>query len=96
MVACNRCPNTPGEKAVSAQRTQVGNLLQDMAKLQETVNRLCSVRGAETEMDMWPQNHTPTMDTTGCETPWTLMTQNAGLQFNLHPPTSRPKTHMML
>lgn len=50
VVVCNRCPVTPpGEKAVPAQHTQFDDLLQHMAKLQETVNRLCSVRGAETE-----------------------------------------------
>lgn len=38
-----------------------------------------SVRGAETEMDTWLKSHIPTMDTTECESPWTLIIQKAGL-----------------
>lgn len=65
MVACNRCLVTPpGEKAVPAQHAKFDNLLQHVAKLQVTINKLFSVREVETEMDMWLQNHIPTMDTT--------------------------------
>lgn len=59
-------------------------LLWQVAALQDTDNRLCGSRGTETEVDMWLQNHTPTVDNPELETPWT----KAGLQ----PPPSNIQT----
>lgn len=52
-----------------------------MAVLQEIVKRLCSIRGAELDLDRWFQNWAPVVDTpenvadtTENEAPWTMMT----------------------
>ena len=52
-VGCNECPDpSPGEKVSTCKRcAQVDDLLCQVAELQETVKRLCSIRGAETETD---------------------------------------------
>lgn len=49
---------------------------------QETVKRLCSIRGAEMEVDRWFQNHVPLVGTED-EAP-----TKAGLCFSLHLPAS--------
>lgn len=52
VVDCTECQDpTPGEKiSTCTQCAQVVDLLCRVAELQETVNRLCSIRGAEMEI----------------------------------------------
>ena len=78
-VGCNKCPEPcPGEEVSTCKRrAQVDDLLCQVAELQETVKRLCSIRGAETEIDKWFQNHAPVADTTENEAPWTLVTHKS-------------------
>lgn len=66
VVACNEFPDTSsGEKAgTCTKHAQVNDLLQQVVELQETVNRLHSIRGAEMEI-MWLWNYPPTTDTDG-------------------------------
>lgn len=47
-----------------------------MAELQETVTKLCGVRGAETEVGRWFHNHTFVVDTTE-KAPWALVTHKS-------------------
>ena len=51
--------------------------MRQVAELQETVKRLRSVRGAETEIDKWFQNRAPVADTTENEAPCTLVTHKS-------------------
>jgi len=57
-----------------------------VAELQETVKRLCSIRGAELEIDTWLQNHAPLETTNENEASWTLVTCKSRTQ--LQPPPS--------
>ena len=65
-VGCNECPDpSPGEKVSTCKRcAQVDDLLHQVAELQGTVKRLCGMRGAETEIEKWFQDHAPVADTT--------------------------------
>jgi len=45
-----------------------------VAELQETVKRLCTIRGPELEIDTWLQNHPPVETTNENEAPWTMLT----------------------
>ena len=78
-VGCNKCPEpSPGGKVSTCKRcAQAEDLLRQVAKLQETVKRLHSIRGAKTETDKWFQNHAPVADTTENEAPWTLVTRKS-------------------
>ena len=51
-VGCNECPEpSPGEKVSTCKRcAQADGLLHQVAKLQETVKKLCGIRGAKTEI----------------------------------------------
>ena len=55
--------------------------------MQETIRRLCSIRGAEREIGKWFQNHAPMVDTTENEAPWTLVTHKSRTLL-LSPPSS--------
>ena len=46
-------------------QTTLARIVYDMnSDLQETVKRLCSISGAEAEIDRWFQNCVPLVDTT--------------------------------
>ncbi|PKU30634.1 28s ribosomal protein mitochondrial [Limosa lapponica baueri] len=79
MVGCNECPDpSPGEKESTCKScAQTDDLLHQVSELQETVERLCIIRGAETETDKWFQNRAPVADTTDNEAPWTLVTHKS-------------------
>jgi len=71
VVGCSECPDPSSGAKVSPciRCAQVEDLLRQVAELQETVERLCSVRGAEMETDTWFQNHVPVVDTTENKAP---------------------------
>ena len=93
-VGCNECPDpSPGETVSACKRcAQVDDLLCQVAKLQETVKRLCSIRGAETEIDKWFQNHAPVADNTENEAPWTLVTHKSRILLQSPPCSITTKT----
>ncbi|PKU31482.1 rna-directed dna polymerase from mobile element jockey-like [Limosa lapponica baueri] len=76
--------SAPTQKA--PQMFDASTQMELVAKLQETVKRLCSIRGAETEIDKWFRNHIPVVDTTENEAPWTLVTHKS--RTMLQPPPS--------
>lgn len=49
-VGCNECPGSSGEKASACTSCAQVDLIHQVAELQETAERLCSVRGAEMEI----------------------------------------------
>ncbi|OPJ82772.1 hypothetical protein AV530_014157 [Patagioenas fasciata monilis] len=84
---------SPEEKASACIRcAQVDDLAPQVAELQETPKRLCSVREAEMEKERWLQNHAPIVDTTENEAPWILVT----CKSRLNPPESQLRTDMKL
>ncbi|GAB0210389.1 hypothetical protein GRJ2_003504700 [Grus japonensis] len=78
-VGCSECQDpSPGEKVSTCARcAQIDDLLRQVAELQETVKRLCSIRGAEMEKDRWFHNQVPVASTTENEAPWTLVTHKS-------------------
>jgi len=86
--ACSECPNpSPGTLVSACTRCrQVEDMTCQMAELQETVNSLRSIRGAELELDTWLQNHAPVETTNEKEAPWTLVTHQS--RTLLQPPPS--------
>ncbi|GAB0183754.1 cAMP-dependent protein kinase inhibitor alpha [Grus japonensis] len=54
-----------------------------MVESQETVKRLCSIRGAKMEIEKWFQNLAPVVDTTENEAPWTLGSILGPTLFNI-------------
>jgi len=71
--ACTRC-------------RQVEDLIHQVAELQDTVNRLRSIREAELEIDIWLQNYASVETTNEKEAPWTLVTHKS--RTPLQPPAS--------
>jgi len=86
--ACSECPDpSPGAQVSACTRCrQVEALMRQVAELPETVKRLCSIRGAELEIDTWLQNHASVVATTENEAPWTLVTHKS--KTPLQPPPS--------
>ncbi|GAB0175625.1 hypothetical protein GRJ2_000027700 [Grus japonensis] len=94
IVDCNKCPDpSPGEKGSTCKRcAQVGDVLHQVAELQETVKRLCSIRGSKMEIDKWFQNHAPVVDTTENEAPWTLVIHKSRTLLQSPPSSITTKT----
>jgi len=88
VAGCSECPDPSSGALVSACTScgQVEDLIQQVAQLQQTVNRLRSIRGAELEIDTWLQNHAPVENSTENEAPWTLVTSRS--RSPLQPPPS--------
>ena len=92
-VGCSKCPDpSPGEKVNNCRRCAwVDDLLCQVAELQETVKRLCSISGPKADRDRWFQNHVPVADTMEDEAPWTLVTHKS--RAPLQSPLSRINTN---
>ena len=86
--ACSECPDpSPGVLVSACTRCrQVEDLIDQVAELQETVNRLRSIRGAELEIDARFQDHAPVETTNENEASWTLVTHKS--RTPLHSPPS--------
>ena len=93
-VGCNECPEpSPGEKVSTCKRcAQVDDLLHQVAELQGTVKRLCGMRGAETEIEKWFQDHAPVADTTENKVPRTLVTHESRTLLQCPPSSITTKT----
>jgi len=71
--ACSECPDPSGALVSACTRCrQVEDLIGQEAELQETVHRLCCIRGAELEIDTQLQNHAPVETTNETAAPWAL------------------------
>lgn len=79
MVGCGECPHlSPVENiSICTRCSQVEELLHLVAKFQETLKRVCSITGFETEIGKWFQNHVSVADTTENEAPWSQMIHNS-------------------
>ena len=91
--ACSECPDpAPGALLSACTRCrQVEDLVHQVAELQEIVNRLCSIGGAELEIDICLQNHSSVEITSEKEAPWTLVTGKS--RILLQPPPSSTTTN---
>lgn len=89
MVGCSECPDiSPVENVSTCTRcSQVEDLLHQVAKFQETVKRVCSITGFETEIGNWFQKHISVVDTTENETPWSRVIHNSSALLQ-SPPSS--------
>jgi len=91
---CSECPDPSFGALVSActRCRHIEDLIHQVAELQEPVNRLLSIRGAELEIDTWLQIHVPVVASTESEAPWTLMTRRSRTPVQ-PPPSSRTTTN---
>lgn len=91
VVGCNKSLGlSPREKVTYQRWAQADDLLHQ--KCQETVKRLCSIRGAEMEVDRCFLWWTPQIRSHLITWWW----PKPGLCFISHPPALPPKTHMKL
>jgi len=86
---CSKCPDPSSGALVNAcpRCGQVGDVICQVAELQETVKRLCSIRGAELEIGKWLQNHAIVVATTENEASSTPVTRKS--RTPLQPPPCR-------
>jgi len=93
MVGYKESPDhSAAEKVNTCKRcVQVDDLLRQVAKLQGTIKRLCSIRGSETEIDKWFQNYGPVADTMENKIPWTPVTHKSRTLLQSPPSSTTTK-----